>query len=240
MHDGAVRIREDLELDVPRTVQVAFQQHGVVAERRARFAPCRRQRLVERRRILDHAHAASAAAGHRFNHQRRIEHCRFAPQHGVVLIVAVVAVHHRHAGRAHAPLGFALRTHRGDGGRARSDEDQARIEHRLRERRAFGEKSIARMHGVGAELARGGDDRRAVEVRFRGRSGSDAYARVECFAKERPFVGVGVHADRRHAELARAARDANRDFTAIGDEQPPDHRSCQPAGRRSRNARSPS
>src|SRR5450631_4415940 len=54
------------------------------------------------------------------------------------------------------------------------------------------------------------------------------------------FVGVGVYADGRDAEFARAARHAHRDLAAVGDQQPGDHFATQFGGRRSRNARNPS
>ena len=73
VHDRAVRVGEDLELDVPRPAQVAFEQHGVVAERASasRRAAC--ERVVESRELVDDAHAAAAAAGTRLDDQRRAE-----------------------------------------------------------------------------------------------------------------------------------------------------------------------
>ncbi len=40
MHDLAVAVAEHLHLDVPRRVEVALEQHALVAERRLRFASC--------------------------------------------------------------------------------------------------------------------------------------------------------------------------------------------------------
>ena len=96
------------------------------------------------------------------------------------------------------------------------------------------------MDRVGAERVRGSDDRGPVEIGFRGGSGADPDRRIERVAEECPGIGIGVHPDRRDAQLARAASDPNRDFAAVGDEQAPDHRSCQLAARCSKNARKPS
>ena len=49
----------------------------------------------------------------------------------------------------------------------------------MRERRALGKKAVAGMNRVGAERARGRDDRRAVEIRFGRRARADAQRRVE-------------------------------------------------------------
>src|SRR5207248_2974952 len=55
MDAAAVRIREHLELDVPRLGQIFFQEHAIVAEARLRLAPCRAERSVERIVTLDDA-----------------------------------------------------------------------------------------------------------------------------------------------------------------------------------------
>ena len=62
MNRRAVRVGENLKLDVARIAQVAFQQNRVVAERGQRFALGGVERFVERVRRRDDAHAASAAA----------------------------------------------------------------------------------------------------------------------------------------------------------------------------------
>ena len=47
VHRRAVRVGEDLKLDVTRIAQISFEQHRVVAEGRARFALRRCERFVE-------------------------------------------------------------------------------------------------------------------------------------------------------------------------------------------------
>jgi hypothetical protein len=47
MQRRAVRVGEDLELDVARIAQITFEQHGVVAERCERLALRRFERFVE-------------------------------------------------------------------------------------------------------------------------------------------------------------------------------------------------
>src|SRR5581483_10347232 len=235
-----VRVGEDLKFDVARAGEVPFEQDRIVAERRFRLAACGRQRVVEAREIVDDAHPAPAAAGARFDENRRPDPLGFRAQARVALVVAVVAGYHGHAERAHAPLRLDLRAHRRDRVGARADEDQSRVDDQARERRALAEEAVARMDRVRAERLRRGDDLLAVQVGLDGGSRPDADRRVERLAEQRVAIGFGEDADRGNPELARAARDADRDLAAVGDQQPPDHEAIHAAGRRSRNARRPS
>ena len=63
MHDGAVMIAEDLELDVARPLDVLLDVDVADAERRLRLALRRLERLAELAGLADDAHAAAAAAG---------------------------------------------------------------------------------------------------------------------------------------------------------------------------------
>src|SRR5437660_495353 len=184
------------------------------------------------------AFPAAARAG--LDQHRRTDARRFRAQALGALVVAVVAGHHRHAERAHAALGVDLRAHRGDRVGGRADEHEPAVDDQPRERRALAEEAVTRMDRVGAERLRRGDDLLAVEIRLGGRTGPDANRGVHRFAEQRALVGVRIHADRRDAQLARAARDADGDLAAVGDQQRADHRTAHAAVRRSRNARSPS
>ncbi len=67
MNDVPVCVCEHLKFDVPWTLQISFEQHGVVAERRQRLAFRRFKRLVKCVDFLDDSHTAPAAAGARFD-----------------------------------------------------------------------------------------------------------------------------------------------------------------------------
>ena len=69
-----------------------------------------------------------------------------------------MARHGRDLGGVRGLLRLDLVAHRRDGCGIRADEHDARLRQRLRKRRALGEKAVARMHGLGACLAAGGDD----------------------------------------------------------------------------------
>jgi len=53
----SVAVRENLDLDVTGTAQIALDQQGVVAERSPRLTPGRSHRLRKIARLLDQPHA---------------------------------------------------------------------------------------------------------------------------------------------------------------------------------------
>ena len=73
-----VRVREELDLDVARPLDVALAEDPVVAERRLRLALRRLERLVELVRRAHEPHPAPAAAGRRLDHQREADLFRLA------------------------------------------------------------------------------------------------------------------------------------------------------------------
>jgi hypothetical protein len=117
--DVAVAVGEDLHLDVAPLLDVPLHQDRVVAERRRRLAPGRRDGVVEVRRLVDDAHALAAAAG-RGLHEDGEDH---------VGRRAVGSRHDRHPG----PLGDLARpvlaAHRVHRVRGRADEREAGLGH---------------------------------------------------------------------------------------------------------------
>ena len=71
VHDVAVVIAEDLELDVARVLEILLDVDVAVAERRFGFAlRGAQQRCRSSPDDADDAHAAAAAAGHRLDDHR--------------------------------------------------------------------------------------------------------------------------------------------------------------------------
>jgi hypothetical protein len=108
----AVAVADDLHLDVARVLHELFDQHAVVAERRlglALGADDGRRKFAGR---IDHAHAAPAAAGGRLDQHREADLVGGLCQRCLVLGLAVIAGHQRHAGLFHQRLGARLRAHR--------------------------------------------------------------------------------------------------------------------------------
>src|SRR5207237_10522920 len=68
----ALSVREELNLDVSRALEVALEVDAVVAERGRGLAPRGRDGVVEFRSRADDAHPAPAAARRRLDEQRRL------------------------------------------------------------------------------------------------------------------------------------------------------------------------
>jgi hypothetical protein len=67
VHDVALPVAEDLELDVPRFLQELLQVEPVVSEGRLRYTPPLLQRPEKIRRLVDDRHPLAAAARARFD-----------------------------------------------------------------------------------------------------------------------------------------------------------------------------
>ena len=91
-------VGEHLHLDVPWVLQVAFDQHAVVAERRCGFLPCGIQSNGKLVGVGHDPHAATAAAGHRLDHQWEADAHSLIGEKRDALLLAVIARQHRHAG----------------------------------------------------------------------------------------------------------------------------------------------
>lgn len=113
------------------------------------------------------------------------------------------------AGRHFVPQGF-------NGVRGGANPDQARIQHGLGKVSAFGQKAIARVHGVGT--AAPGDIQQFVDAQV---------AVLRPRAVQRPgFIGclymqglgirVGINGHRWHAVIAAGAGDAHGNFAPVG------------------------
>ena len=221
VHDVAVAVGEDLHLDVAAVLDVLLDEHGVVAERRQRLALGGGDRLVEVLGPADDAHALAAATG------------RCLHEHGER---RAVALGHDGDARPDGDLaGGVLATHLvHHGGRGSHEADLGLLE-RLGEGGALGEEAVPRVHGVGVDRLRGGDDRPDVEVA----------ADVDRVVGRRDVRGlaVDVGVDRHAAPAGLAARTdhAQRDLAAVGDEHGPDGasyggRHAITSGRRRRRA----
>ena len=123
--DAAVRVGEDLDLDVACVVDGAFEQQPCVAERRLRFGRGGRERGSERVLGRDAAHAAAAAACRRLDHHRIADATRRIAQGRRGLLGAVVARHDRDTRGGHALARCGLVGHRAHRRRRRADPEEA-------------------------------------------------------------------------------------------------------------------
>jgi hypothetical protein len=90
-----------------------------------RLALAGRQRVLELRRVFDHAHALAAAAGRSLQQHRVADAVGLRVQEIRILLLAVVARHQRHVGLFHQLLGSRLGTHGAHGRCRRANEHKA-------------------------------------------------------------------------------------------------------------------
>ena len=212
-------VAHHLHLDVARVVDILLDQHAVVAERRLCLALGADDRRGQFAGGTHHAHAAPAAAGGRLHQHRKADLLRGARQRRLVLRLAMVAGHQRHAGLLHQRLGAGLRAHRLDHLGGRADEHETCIRAGLRELVALRQKAVARMDRLRAGLARGCKDPVDVEVAVARPRRSEQDRGIGHRHMQRIAIGFGIDGDRPQAERARRADDAAGDLAAVGDQQ---------------------
>ena len=164
MNATAVRIREYLDLDVPRLGQILLEQHAIVPEACLRFAPRCAERRGEGVALLDDAHTLAPAAGGRLDQHRVADRLCMREQRGVPLVRAVIPRHDGNTGVGHDRLGLRLRAHRPDRGRRRADEGEPGRGERGCEGFVLGQEAIARMNRLRTTSKGNRDDRLAVEI----------------------------------------------------------------------------
>ena len=193
---------EELRLDVARALEVALAEDRVVAERALGLAAGGREGVVELRRRADDPHPAAAAAGGRLDDEREAD--LLGCPCGSVGTPASRAI------RFAASLSPPSRSASG----RRADPGDPGRDDRLGERGVLGEEAVARVDRVGAGLERGahvlrpGRDTSAISTRPVGRPGV-----------ERAAVVRRDDRDRLDPEPRAGAEDAERDLSAVRDEE---------------------
>ena len=218
------------------TREILLEIERVVAERGLGLGARGRERRGKLLRHMRHLHAASAAAGRGFHQDRKADRVRDRYRLLVGGDGAVRARHHRNAEALGGALGLDLVAHQADMRGLGTDEMDVVLRQDFGKARVLRQKAVARMHGVGAGDLAGGEQRRNVEIAVArgGRADADA------FVGEPHMHGVLVrgrmHGDRRNAELLARAQDAQRDFTAVCDQDLVEHfgRPTSPRGLRMR------
>ena len=237
VHDGAVMIAEDLELDVARRLEVALDVDVAVAEGRLGLALGGAQRVRELAGRLDDAHAAAAAAGDGLDDHRVADVLGQLQRPVLVLDRAVAARQHRQTGLLHRPAGLGLVAEQPDHVRVGADEaDVAGFAH-LGQVGALGQEAVAGVDGVGAADLRGADDRRHVEIALAAARAADADVFVGEAHVQRVLVGLRIDGDGLDAQFAAREDDAQRDLPTVGDQDLLEHEALRRAGESRRCAR---
>ena len=218
VNDVAVRICEDLELDMARIDHGLLQDQLTRAEGALGLAARGADRIEQFATVGDQPHAAPAAAGRGFHHNRQADGAGLLLQVGVALVGALIARHAGHARVDHAPLGGGLVAHGRDGRGRRADEDQAGLFAGGREGVILRQEAVARVDRVGAALACGVQDAVDAEIALAHRRRPDAY-RLVGEGDVRGFpVGIRKDGDGAIAHRLGRAHDAPGDLAAIGDQ----------------------
>ena len=219
VHRVAVRVGDQLDLDVARVLDVPLDEDAVVAKRRGGLARREREALPRLLLVPRDPHPLAAAARRRLDHHRE-------PHLGRHLGRLVLAAQHaEEAGdRVDARLrsellALDLVAHRADRKRAGADERLALGLDRLREGGVLREEAVARVDGLRAGGAHRLDDRVDLEVRLGRRRLADAHRLVRQPHVRRARVRLRVDGDRLDAEALGGAHDAARDLAAVGHHQ---------------------
>ena len=213
MHGVAVGVGEDLDLDMARPLQIALDQHAVVAERGCGLLPGGPKCGGEIAGGGHDPHAAPAAAGNRLDDDREADAGGLVGKEVGLLTLAVVTRQQRHGGFFHQRLGRGFRSHGAHRRGRRTDEDDPGVGAGLGEGGVLRQEAVSGMDRLGTGGAGGFDDPRDVQVAFARRGRPDRIGPV-----------------RRLARAARARRPPNRPRSFP---YPCDGR-CGRCGRRSR------
>ncbi len=214
----AVRVGEDLDLDVARVLDVSLHVHGRVREVLLPLAGGCVERALGVGRPADDLHALAAAAGRRLDDQRvadlgsqrddlrgggdRVDRTR----------------DDRHAGGAHRRTGSRLRPHQLDRRRGWADPGQPGVLDESRERRVLGQEPVSGMDRLGPRAQRRLDEHVGPEVALGSRAGADEVRLVGRAHVRAPPVGLRVDGNATDPELAQRPEDPDRDLAPVGDQ----------------------
>ena len=215
MQHLAVGIRDHLDFDVARLLQIFFHIDGIIAERRFGFGARGGKGERQFGRRARHLHAAPAAAGRRLD-QHRIAHL-FGELRGFGFgrDGAVRAGHGGNAERFHRLLGRDLVAHQPDVLGLRPDEGDAVRLHDVGEMRVLGQKAVAGMDRIGAGDLAGGNDRGNVQIGLAGGRRADADRFIGEPHMHRIRIGGGMDRDGCDAHFLAGAVDPERNLAAV-------------------------
>ena len=220
--DVALRVAEDLHLDVARPLDDALEIAFARAERRLGLAPALEHLGLELVGAVHPTHPAPAAAPGGLEHQRVADGLGLGADRLHVLAQHARRGDHGNLGLDRDLPGRCLVPEAAHDLGRRPDEGDPGPGHRVDEVRPLGQEPVARMDHVGAAGLGDSHDLLDREV---GGDGSeplaDAVGLVGLEAVEPELVLLGVDRDRAVAELVGGAHDADRDLAAVGDEDLP-------------------
>ncbi len=106
-----------------------------------------------------------------------------------------------------------------------ADEGDSGLGQAFGEFHALREEAIARVHGVSAGGAGGGDDRVDIQIAISRGGGADMDGFIGGQHAGGKPIGIGIDRDGGDVHGAQCAADADQDFAAIGDQDFTEHQS---------------
>ncbi len=219
VHDGAVAVGKQLDLDVLRALDVVLEEDRVVAEARLRLPPRGLERFLELLGPLNDTHSAAASACGRLDHER------------IADLLGGAGGHDRYPRRLRRPLGGQLVSRGPENVGRWPDPRQLSLRDCLCQLGVLRQEAVAGMNRLGARQERRAYVLRRLEValdrhRLAGAPGVERAGVVGCGDRD----GIDPEA------LARS-EDPDGDLAAVRYEELADRHA---ASRFSRNARRPS
>jgi len=197
-------ITQQLDLDVPRMIQIALKNQTLVAECAGRLAPRSGDRLGQLTLVSDEMHALAAPARAWLDQHRIADAFCLAGESRVGLVVAVVPGQHGHAQAGCQLTRRGLVAQRAHCGRRRPDPGDAGIDDGLREIGVLGQESIAGMDRIRARSVRSRQDRGGLKVRT-----LERHYLVGRMSPPRARLVLGNERQTAYAELPAGARDTD-------------------------------
>ena len=164
VNDVAVRVGQDLDLDVPRPLDQLLHEQRAVTERGLGLASAALERLGHRVRGSHRAHTAAASSGCRLEHHGIAEQTPEFPRFVRRRDRSVAARNDRDIEGSRELARLHLVAEQGENGRRRTDEDEAGRRAALGEVRVLGQESVAGVDAVAAAAQSGGDEVLGVEI----------------------------------------------------------------------------
>ena len=211
----AVGIREHLDLDVARILEIALDVHRRVGEVRLALSSRRFECALGLGRPGHDLQALAAAAGRGLDRERPAELLAEPDDLGRGGHRFGRPGHDRNAGCAHLFPRRGLRAHRLDRVAWRPDPDQPGSRDGPSERGVLGEKAVAGVDRLGAGAGGGVEDPLLVEVTPGGGTGPDQVSLVGRRNVQRGPVDLGVDGHGADPELAQRPKDADGNLAAV-------------------------
>jgi hypothetical protein len=214
--DIAMLVRQNLELDVMRALDIFLNEYGAVSESGEGLAGGHFHIFAQLGIRPDDAESAPSTTGAGFDHDRVAGF--FGEGQGLFNIchAAMGARDDRNPVFFRKIGGFNFAAHGVDGGRRGSDEGNAGSLAQLGKLRVLGKKAVAGMDGIRSDSEGEIDDLLLVEEALH-RPRADEVGFISLLDVDAGGIRLGIDSDRGDIQFAAGADDAHGDFAAICD-----------------------